>query len=134
MKYNQARKLRPGMTVYWRDPDANCSRRYKIATVKVVGGIVKIADPQGDHLECCAGELKLIRKTNPKPIIRTITVYRLDLQFDADQITHGPASAQADRAIELINLTLQREPFGLGAQLFAHRDEIEIETYNQPTN
>ena len=66
--------------------------------------------------------------------MKTITIRRLDLQFDANQITHGPASAQADRAIELINLTLQREPFGLGAQLFAHRDEIEIATHNQPTD
>jgi len=65
--------------------------------------------------------------------MRSITVRRLDLQFDAGQITHGPAAAQADWAIELINLTLQREPFGLGAQLFAHRDEIEIETNHQPS-
>jgi hypothetical protein len=28
---------------------------------------------------------------------------------------------------------LQREPFGLGAQLFVHRDEIEIETNHQPS-
>ena len=49
------------------------------------------------------------------------------------QITHGPAAAQADRAIELINLTLQREPFGLGARLFAHRDEIEIESTDEPS-
>lgn len=62
--------------------------------------------------------------------MKTISVRRLDLQFDADQITHGPAAAQADRAIELINLVLQREPFGLNAGLFAHRDEIEIQTHN----
>ena len=68
---------------------------------------------------------------NPDLPMKTITVRRLNLQFDADQITHGPAAAQADRAIELINLTLQREPFGLGAQLFAHRDEIEIESKNE---
>jgi len=66
--------------------------------------------------------------------MKTITVRRLDLQFDAGQITHGPAAAQADRAIELINLTLQREPFGLGAQLFTHRDEIEIETHEPSTD
>ena len=28
----------------------------------------------------------------------TITVHRLDLQFDADQITQGPAAAQVDQA------------------------------------
>jgi hypothetical protein len=57
----------------------------------------------------------------------TITVYRLDLQFDANQITRGTTQQQADQAVQLINLVLQREPFGLGAQLFAHRDEIEVE-------
>lgn len=60
--------------------------------------------------------------------MKTITVRRLDLQFDAGQITHGSSAQQVDQAIELINLTLQREPFGLGAQLIVHRDEIEIET------
>ncbi|HPY31859.1 MAG TPA: hypothetical protein PLT00_12870 [Verrucomicrobiota bacterium] len=63
----------------------------------------------------------------------TITVHRLDLQFDADQITQGPAAAQVDQALQLINLALQREPFGLGAQLFVPRDEIEIETSLQPS-
>ena len=57
----------------------------------------------------------------------TITIRRLDLQFDADQLTHGSAEQQARQAVELINLTLQREPFGLGAQLYAHHDEIEVE-------
>ncbi len=61
--------------------------------------------------------------------MKTITIRRLDLQFDAGQITHGPAAEQVDQAIALINLTLQREPFGLGAQLIVHRDEIEIETH-----
>ena len=60
--------------------------------------------------------------------MKTITVRRLDLQFDADQITRGSAEQQAAQALDLINLTLQREPFGLGAQLFAHPDEIEIES------
>ena len=59
--------------------------------------------------------------------MKAITLRRLDLQFDANQITRGSAEQQARKAIELINLTLQREPFGLGAQLFAHPDEIEVE-------
>jgi len=59
--------------------------------------------------------------------MKTITIRRLDLQFDASQITKGSVEKQAAQALELINLTLQREPFGLGAQLFAHRDEIEVE-------
>jgi hypothetical protein len=60
--------------------------------------------------------------------MKTITIRRLDLQFDAGQITHGSAEQQARQAVELINLTLQREPFGLGAQLYAHPDEIEVES------
>ena len=58
--------------------------------------------------------------------MRTITIRRLDLQFDAGQITHGNINQQANQAIELINLALQREP-AFGAQLFAHPDEIETE-------
>ena len=60
--------------------------------------------------------------------MKTITVRRLDLQFDAGQLTQGPAARQVNQALELINRTLQREPFGLGAQLIVHPDEIEIET------
>ena len=60
--------------------------------------------------------------------MKTITIRRLDLQFDAGQITHGSTEQQARQAVDLINLTLQREPFGLGAQIFAHRDEIEVES------
>ena len=59
--------------------------------------------------------------------MKVITIHRLSLQFDAGQITHGSRDDQARQAVELINLILQREPFGLGAQLIAHRDEIEVE-------
>ena len=60
--------------------------------------------------------------------MKVITIRRVEVQFDADQVTHGTAEQQANQAIEQINLTLQREPFGLGAQLIVHRDEIEVET------
>ncbi len=60
--------------------------------------------------------------------MKTITLRRIELQFDTGQLTHGPAVQQARQAVELINLTLQREPFGLGAQLFLHPDEVEVET------
>ncbi len=59
--------------------------------------------------------------------MKTIMVRRLDLQFDANQITGGKVDKQAMQAVELINEVLQREPFGLGAQLIAHTDEIEVE-------
>ena len=59
--------------------------------------------------------------------MKVIAIRRLELVFDADHVTHGSIVKQADQALELINLTLQREPFGLGAQLIVHRDEIEVE-------
>jgi hypothetical protein len=60
--------------------------------------------------------------------MKVITVHRVSLQFDANQITHGRNEQQVRAAVDLINLTLQREPFGLGAQLIVHPDEIEIES------
>ena len=60
--------------------------------------------------------------------MKVITVHRLSLQFDANQITHGKTEQQLRQAVELVNLTLQREPFGLGAQLIVHPDEIEVES------
>lgn len=60
--------------------------------------------------------------------MKIITVHRLSLRFDAHQITHGNNEQQVREAVDLINRTLQREPFGLGAQLIVHPDEIEIES------
>jgi hypothetical protein len=60
--------------------------------------------------------------------MKIITIHRLSLQFDANQITHGRNEQQVREAVDLINLSLQREPFGLGAQLIVHPDEIEIES------
>lgn len=64
--------------------------------------------------------------------MKSITVHRVALQFDADQVTHGHAEEQAAQAIDLINVVLQREPFGLSAQLIATRDEIEVESATEP--
>jgi hypothetical protein len=63
--------------------------------------------------------------------MKVITIHRLELQFDANQITCGSSQKQAEQAVEFINRVLLREPFGLNAQLIVHRDEIEIETSNQ---
>ena len=60
--------------------------------------------------------------------MKAITIHRVSLQFDAGQITRGDDENQAREAVTLINLILQREPFGLGAQLFLHPDEIEVES------
>jgi hypothetical protein len=64
--------------------------------------------------------------------MNSITIHRLSLQFDADEITHGQTDEQARQAIDLINTVLQREPFGLGAQLVAIPDEIEVESSSCP--
>jgi hypothetical protein len=64
--------------------------------------------------------------------MKAITIHRLSLQFDAGQITHGTPEEQTAQAISLINTVLQREPFGLAAQLIATRDEIEVES--EPVN
>ena len=39
------------------------------------------------------------------------------LQFDSDQITSGDDLEQVQQAVDHINGVLQREPYGLGAQL-----------------
>lgn len=39
------------------------------------------------------------------------------LEFDADQLTVGSKEEQEIAAVELVNLTLQREPYGLGANV-----------------
>ena len=62
------------------------------------------------------------------PAMKSIIVHRLSLQFDAGQITQGSNEEQAKQAVDLVNRVLQREPFGLGAQLIATPDEIEVES------
>lgn len=60
--------------------------------------------------------------------MKTITIHRVQLQFDADQTTQGTDEDQAQAALDQVNAALQREPFGLGAQLIAYNDEIEVTT------
>ena len=60
--------------------------------------------------------------------MNAITIHRLSLQFDADQITSGLPEEQAVQAVDLINGFLQGQLFGLAAQLIATRDEIEVES------
>lgn len=57
--------------------------------------------------------------------MRVINAGPFILQFDADEITDGSAKEQVNRAIELVNFVLQREPYGLGAQLYREGD-LEI--------
>lgn len=39
------------------------------------------------------------------------------LEFDADKVTVGSEKYQQGAAVELVNLALQREPYGLGANI-----------------
>jgi hypothetical protein len=66
--------------------------------------------------------------------MNSITIHRLSLQFDGGQITHGTTEEQAAQAIDLINQVLQREPFGVAAQLIATQDEIEVESEPSTTH
>lgn len=59
--------------------------------------------------------------------MRVLNMAGLSLQCDADQMTQGDALAQARQALDLINLTLQREPYGLGAQIMVHASELRAE-------
>lgn len=56
--------------------------------------------------------------------MQTIQAFNLSIQFDGDGGTD--AAQQVKEAIELINLTLQREPYGLAAQIFYDPKGIEI--------
>ena len=58
--------------------------------------------------------------------MKTITIHRLSLQFDASQVTQGKDAEQAMEAVGLINQVLQRQPYGLAAQLIATPDEAEV--------
>ena len=50
--------------------------------------------------------------------MKVITIKEINLQFDGDQLTNGSALEQSTQAVDLINQTLQRQPYGLGARLF----------------
>lgn len=54
--------------------------------------------------------------------MKQITV-QTELMFDADQVTSGDIEKQAKDAVEILNLHLQREPYGLAAQIGIHWDK-----------
>lgn len=62
---------------------------------------------------------------------KVINVFPLQLQFDADQITHGTPEEQAVQAIDAINRELQRLPFGLGAQLISRWKPVTVEVIGE---
>jgi len=59
--------------------------------------------------------------------MKTITIKNLVLQFDGDD-SDLSTKEQAENAIEQINGVLQREPYGLGAQIMSSGlDDSDIE-------
>jgi len=48
------------------------------------------------------------------------------LVFNMDQITKGESRDQFNEAIHQINVDLQRQPYGLGAQLYVAEDQKEM--------
>lgn len=63
--------------------------------------------------------------------MKTITIRNLTIMFDADESTSGTPEQQVSQAIEQINGVLQREPYGLAAQIFrddpANLNDIEVD-------
>lgn len=59
--------------------------------------------------------------------MKSITIHRISLQFEANQITHGTPEEQANEALDMVNTVLLREMDNFGAQIITVRDEIEVE-------
>ncbi len=59
--------------------------------------------------------------------MRSLTIRRLELRFEADRVTDGDDEQQSHQALELINRGLQQKEHGLDAEIIAHPDEIEID-------
>ncbi len=62
--------------------------------------------------------------------MRSITVYNLTLQFDGD---NTDPVVQARNAVDQINGVLQRQPYGLGAQILTVGSEIK-EVKSEPVD
>lgn len=67
MTLEQVRKLRPGDSVYWHDPDEGlCSRVYKIGTIEIINddyeddAFISISEPFGSEFECYPWELEKV--------------------------------------------------------------------------
>jgi len=74
--------------------------------------ISKLKELNGPPVDDLAGNYP---NDDPSPPMRSEVMVKLS--FDLDEITVGSEKEQQAAAIEVINLTLQREPFGLGARL-----------------
>lgn len=63
--------------------------------------------------------------------MRVLNISGLSLQCDADQVTAGDALEQARQAVEMVNLELQRQPYGLGAQIMLGASSLSAEFEQQ---
>ncbi len=64
MTRDEAKQIKPGAMVAWRDPDnqpdnpsVDCSRVLCVKSARVNGDVVTIEDEDGSVVECCPGEL-----------------------------------------------------------------------------
>lgn len=58
MTLSAVKKLCPGDTVFWEDPDGGiCSRHCTIQAIRIVDDMIQIQDVDGSVLECFAHEL-----------------------------------------------------------------------------
>jgi len=59
MDQKEVKNLRPGDEVHWKDPDgeSDCSRVYRIHSIRIYGDAVRITDVDGSEFECLASEL-----------------------------------------------------------------------------
>lgn len=58
--------------------------------------------------------------------MKTIQIKNLVIQIDLDLQSQESVQEQAQSAINQINGVLQREPYGLGAQIFSDDSNIEV--------
>lgn len=59
MTAEEAKQLRPGDEVFWRDPDDGaCSRHITIARIRINDDIATIVDHRGGVLDCFLSELE----------------------------------------------------------------------------
>ena len=95
-----------------------------------MGSAVNLESSNRRLFPCIAGNVPGLGEAGSP--MKVITIHRLSLQFDADQVTHGSPEDQATQAVDQINAVLQCDGQGLNAQLIATPDEIEVETAIEP--
>jgi hypothetical protein len=78
MTATEAKNLKPGQEVFWKDPDDGaCSKYLTIKEIEVRDDMVRITDEDGEYLECLPSELSIAEKKS------------FQLVLDVTYVTHG---------------------------------------------